>query len=308
MTLIVLDPGVQCTLQAAPRIGLRHAGVPASGPADPVSMALANRLVGRAPDDPCLEITYGPARFRFGVPVQIGIAGASAPVRVGGLPRASHVTLKVEAGEEVGIGAAIAGARIYLAVAGDLTADEFLGSRSTYLPAGFGGIEGRALRKGDELAFESAAPVAEVTTPDAFRNPPQDSLALRAVPGPDLNDAADFPWTETFTASPRLSRMGAEITGKFPNREDAGLTPSAAVFPGALQVTPQGRGFLLLVDGQTTGGYPHLLQVIRADRHMLGQVRPGTRIRFLPRTQARAEEDLRAKQALLESWLPGFRL
>ncbi|MBU3922328.1 MAG: biotin-dependent carboxyltransferase family protein, partial [Alphaproteobacteria bacterium] len=299
---------VQCTLQAAPRIGLRHAGVPASGPADPVSMALANRLVGRAPGDACLEITYGPARFRFGAPVQIGIAGASAPVRVGGIPREPHATLKVEAGEEVGIGAATAGARIYLAVAGDLKADEFLGSRSTYLPAGLGGIEGRALRKGDALTFEAAAPVAEVTTPDALRNPPQDSFALRAVPGPDLKDSADFPWAETFTASPRLSRMGVEIMGKLPDRHDAGVMPSAAVFPGTLQATPQGHGFLLLVDGQTTGGYPHLLQVIRADRHLLGQVRPGNRIRFLPRTQARAEEDLRAKQALLETWLPGFRL
>ena len=86
------------------------------------------------------------------------------------------------------------------------------------------------------------------------------------------------------------------------------MKPSSAVFPGALQVTPQGRGFLLLPDGQTTGGYPHVLQVIRADRHLLGQLRPGDSLRFLMRTQGQAEAALHAKQALLESWVPDFRL
>jgi allophanate hydrolase subunit 2 len=102
--------------------------------------------------------------------------------------------------------------------------------------------------------------------------------------------------------------MGVEIDGPFSALGAAGLRPSSAVFPGALQVTPQGRGFLLLPDGQTTGGYPHVLQVIRADRHLLGQLRPGDSIRFLLRTQAQAEEALRAKQALLKAWLADFCL
>ncbi|HAY05771.1 MAG TPA: hypothetical protein DCY26_03860, partial [Hyphomonas sp.] len=80
------------------------------------------------------------------------------------------------------------------------------------------------------------------------------------------------------------------------------------VLPGALQVTPSGRGFLLLADGQTTGGYPHILQVIRADRHLLGQLRPKDRIQFLLRSQTESEAALLAKQKLLETWLPGFRL
>jgi len=48
--------------------------------------------------------------------------------------------------------------------------------------------------------------------------------------------------------------------------------------------------------------------VIRADRHLLGQLRPGDSVRFLLRTQAQAEEALRAKQTLLQAWLPDFRL
>lgn len=308
MSLTVLDPGVQCTVQAAPRRGFRHAGVPMSGPADAVSMALANRLVERETSAPCLEITYGPASFRFDAPAQIGVAGGAASVRVGGIQRAAHVTLDVQAGDNVDISAVTAGARVYLAISGSLKSEMFLGSASTYLPAGFGGFEGRALRKGDWLAFAAAPTVPVAETPGALRLPLGSSFALRVVAGPDLPDPAWFPWVDVFTVTPRLSRMGAEIDGRIPVGNSNGLAPSSAVFPGALQVTPEGRGFLLLVDGQTTGGYPHLLQVIRADRHLLGQLRPGSRLRFLRRTQDRAEADLQAKQAVLEAWMPDFRL
>ncbi len=303
----VLEPGLQTTIQAGPRSGLRHAGVPASGPADAVSMALANRLVGKTPAAACLEITYGAASFRFSSACQIGLAGAEAQVTVGSRAAQMHATLEVAAGEVVAIRPVRMGARIYLSVGGRIEAEDILGSESTYLPAGFGGHGGRTLRKGDELVIAAAKPVPAATTPASLRLSPSSSYALRAVAGPDLSDEAGFDWEASFRVSSRLSRMGAEIDGLFP-MQASGLSPSSAVFPGALQVTPQGRGFLLLADGQTTGGYPHLLQVIRADRHLLGQLRPGDRIRFLHTSQARAEEALRAKQALLQSWMPEFRL
>ena len=308
MTLLVLEPGVQCTVQAAPRAGLRHAGVPASGPADPLSMALANRLVGKPSGAACLEIAFGPASFRAAQAIQVAVTGALADVKAGNRARSMHATLDVSAGETIEIGPARAGARMYLAIAGDLQAEEFLGSASTYLPARFGGHQGRALQKGDVLQVGAASPVPHLTTPEAAKLPPAAAYALRVVAGPDMPDGGDTFASAVFHVTPRLSRMGVEIEGDFPALGAASLRPSSAVFPGALQVTPQGRGFLLLPDGQTTGGYPHVLQVIRADRHLLGQLRPGDSVRFLLRTQAQAEEALRAKQALLQAWLPDFRL
>ncbi len=197
---------------------------------------------------------------------------------------------------------------MYLAIAGNLQAEDFLGSGSTYLPARFGGHEGRALQKGDVLQIGAASPVPPLTTPEPLKLPPTAAYALRVVAGPDLPDNADTFANAVFRVTPRCSRMGVEIGGPFPALGAASLRPSSAVFPGALQVTPQGRGFLLLPDGQATGGYPHVLQVIRADRHLLGQLRPGDSVRFLQRTQAQAEEALHAKQALLQAWLPDFRL
>jgi len=271
-------------------------------------MALANRLVGNPSGAACLEISYGPAAFRLGTEVQIGITGAPAPVSVNGEARPMHQTLTLAAGDVLEIGAATAGARMYLALGGVLHADEFLGSASTYLPAGLGGHEGRALRKGDEICFDAVPRVPYVSTPTNMQPHVSSSYALRAVRGPDWSASAESPADAACQVSPRTSRMGVEIEGAFPALDGAGQKPSSAVFPGALQVTPQGRGFLLLADGQTTGGYPHLLQVIRADRHLLGQLRPGDSLRFLLRTQAEAETALRAKQTLLEAWLPDFRL
>jgi 5-oxoprolinase (ATP-hydrolysing) subunit C len=74
-----------------------------------------------------------------------------------------------------------------------------------------------------------------------------------------------------------------------------------------VQLTPSGQAYILLPDAQTTGGYPHILQMIRADRHLLGQIAPGDSLQFLCRDPDTAREDLLAKTALFASWLPGFR-
>lgn len=308
MTIEVIYPGVQCTVQAGPRGGWRHAGVPAAGPADPVSMALANRLLGKPAGAACLEISLGPASFRFLEGMQVAVTGAAADLEAGQQDMPMHETLTIARGQTLAIGPAHTGARLYLSVSGTLQAEEFLGSASTYMPARFGGHEGRALRKGDVLSAEAAGVIPALKTPGPLRLAPMPSYALRVVPGPDLPAGEEDFNAIAYRVTTRLSRMGLEIEGPFPNLGGAGSRSSSAVFPGAVQVTPQGRGFLLLPDGQTTGGYPHLLQVIRADRHLLGQVRPGDSLRFLLRTQLQAEEALRAKQALLQSWMPDFRL
>ena len=151
MTLRILKPGLQTTVQACPRAGLRHLGVPASGAADPLSLALANRLVGNALLAPGIETTLTGVRLLFEDDGFAAITGAKAKARLNGERVKLHRTLAVAAGDELEIGPAKAGARNYLALAGGVAVDEVLGSASTYLPAGFGGFEGRALRSGDVI-------------------------------------------------------------------------------------------------------------------------------------------------------------
>ena len=308
MTLTILQPGVQATLQGTPRIGARHLGVPASGPADPLSMALANRLVGNASDATAIEITFGGAAIRFDTPVSFAVTGAHSALTFAGQVVALHAAHTAQAGDELHIAPARQGCRIYVAIAANIDANVFLGSTSTYLPAALGGHEGRALKAGDTINLASVRVIPSMETPEDLHPVCSNSYALRAVEGPDFPASARRMWDETFTATRRASRMGVELEGAFPHIPEDASHPSAAIFPGALQLPSGGRGFLLLADAQTTGGYPHLLQVIRADRHLLGQVRPGDRIRFLHRTQQQATDALRAKQALLSAWLPDFHL
>jgi hypothetical protein len=97
MTLTILQPGVQATLQGTPRIGARHLGVPASGPADPLSMALANRLVGNASDATTIEITFGGAAIRFDTPVSFAVTGAQSALAFAGRVVALHAAHTAQA-------------------------------------------------------------------------------------------------------------------------------------------------------------------------------------------------------------------
>ena len=49
---------------------------------------------------------------------------------------------------------------------------------------------------------------------------------------------------------------------------------------GAVQVPPEGLPIILFVEQQTTGGYPIIANVISADLHRVGQLRPRDEIRF----------------------------
>src|SRR5206468_11087236 len=78
----------------------------------------------------------------------------------GGPPRNRPVLLAP--GTRLSIGRAARGARAYLAVAGGIDVAPVLGSRSTFLPGRFGGLEGRALRRGDVVPLlEEAAELSQ---------------------------------------------------------------------------------------------------------------------------------------------------
>ena len=311
MTIRIMKPGLQTTVQAGPRTGQRHLGVPASGAADPLSLALANHLVGNRAFAPALETTLTGVALRFERDCFVAITGARARARLNGERVKRHRTLAVAGGDELEIGPAKAGARNYLAFAGGLAVDEVLGSASTYLPAGFGGFQGRALRAGDVLALGpfSDAP-ATLKTPKDFRPPASTSWALRACYGAEvdlLNKESRFDLFDTnFSVGNRADRMGLQLDGARFGVRSGGRLASAPVFPGTIQCPENGTPFLLSIDAQTIGGYPRVAQVARADRPVIGQLRPGDHVRLLWRDTDSAREELLAKHEYWREWLPGI--
>ncbi|NCF23395.1 MAG: 5-oxoprolinase/urea amidolyase family protein [Gammaproteobacteria bacterium] len=311
MTLRILKPGLQTTVQAGPRAGLRHLGVPASGAADPLSLALANRLVGNALLAPGIETTLTGVRLLFEDDGFAAITGAKAKARLNGERVKPHRTLAVAAGDELEIGPAKAGARNYLALAGGVAVDEVLGSASTYLPAGFGGFEGRALRSGDVITVGPHGKAPKMLkTPKEFRPRASSSWALRACYGAEvdlLSKESRFDLFDTnFTVGRRADRMGLQLEGARFQVTSGGRLASAPVFPGTVQCPEDGTPFLLSIDAQTIGGYPRVAQIARADRHLIGQLRPGDHIRLLWRDADSARDELIAKHEYWREWLPGI--
>ncbi len=248
MSVRVIRPGLQSTIQAAPRVGLRHFGVPASGPADPLSMALANRLVGNAACAPAIEATFTGIDLRFESDAWFAVCGAPSTARLNGRPMESFATCHANAGDELHMGSAVTGARVYVAVAGGFIAEELLGSASTYLPAGFGGFAGRALEAGDELGIATAVAPIEQVTPAEFRPPITGSWALRSCPGADAgllsDDSSRRLFDTNFRVATRADRMGMQLDGIRLDVSSGGRLPSAPVFPGCVQCPEDGVPFV----------------------------------------------------------------
>jgi len=307
MTITVIKPGLLSTIQSRPRIGLRHQGIPASGAADPLSLALANRLVGNVWDAPALEVALLGPTLRFERECGFAITGAVAAISLNGNVVEPHATLHASAGDELVVGAAEIGARVYIAFAGGLAAEEILGSTSTNLQAGFGGLQGRALQTGDELAVNYAS-APELITPDEFRLPVSSSWAVRACAASETDqldaDSLEYLFNTNWTVDRRADRMGLRLAGAKLTVSSDGRMPSAGVIPGTIQCPEDGAPYVLSVDAGTVGGYPRIAQVARADRHLLGQLRPGDHVRLLRREPDEAVEALHAKLAYWREWLP----
>ncbi len=305
MTVTVLKPGMLTTLQSQPRSGMRHLGVPSGGAADTLSLALANRLVGNAWHATALEVTMLGPVLRFDSASAIAIAGAPLQATLNGKPLNCHTTVIAAPGDELSAGGTTVGARSYIAIAGGFDADDVLGSTSTNLQAGFGGLRGRALQKGDILDFTSGE-ADLLRTPVEFIPPFTSSWALRACASIDteLLDDADDLFETNWTVSQRADRMGLKLDGERLSVASDGRMASAGIFPGAIQCPQDGSPFLLSVDSGTVGGYPRVGHVARADRHLLGQLRPGDHLRLLRREADEAVEELRAKIDYWRAWLP----
>lgn len=307
MSVSVVKPGLQTTIQSRPRTGLRHMGVPACGAADRLSLALANKLVGNQWDAPALEATLLGPTLRFNVASAFAITGAQAAVTLNGRDIPLHETVFSNAGDELATDTFDKGARLYIAIAGGLAAGEVMGSSSTCLLAALGGMQGRALEAGDALCLGPASVPEKLQTPGEFRPPMLASWALRACASFETNQLSGNSREQLFdtnwTVSRRADRMGLQLDGPTLDVTSDGRMSSAPVFPGTVQCPESGAPYLLSVDAGTVGGYPRIAQIARADRHLVGQLRPGDHVRLLWREAQNAIDDLRAKIEYWRQWL-----
>ncbi len=294
MTVLVQAPGLLSSIQAAPRWATQHLGVSAAGPMDGFSHRLANTLVGNDGEAGVLEITLVGPDLLFEASRIIALCGADLGASVEGRPLPRNVPVRVRADSLLRFEGAKACCRAYLAVAGGWSVPRVLGSRSTDLKGGFGGLQGRALKAGDRL-FTGAAMdpfprwgnpnrEAMVVLPFEVAVPGSTPEVLRLVPGPHLGclrpEARQALETQVFTLDPRSDRQGLRLLGPALLLQESLEITTAGVAFGTVQLPPEGHPIILMADRQSTGGYPRLGEVYAVDLPRAAQARPGEALTF----------------------------
>ena len=275
--LKVLKSGFFTTLQDSGRFGFRNIGVPVSGVMDEIAVKKANILLENSPEDAVLEITMTGPTLMFDAPTYICLSGAFLSPTLNNTPIENYSVIKVEHGDILSYGRLENGFRSYLAVKGGFKGEEVLGSFSQYVPV----TVSKRIKDGEEIEFDSVVHYEPVISNLKMENHFSGSN-IEVFKGPEfdmLNDTQlKVIFTKDFTISEKNNRMAYQLTEKIEGYSKTLLT--SGTLPGTVQLTPAGRLIILMKDGQTTGGYPRILQLSEASISTLAQKKFGDGITF----------------------------
>lgn len=297
----VLAPGMLTTVQDLGREGFGPMGVSPSGAADAIALRIGNRLVGNTEGAAGLEMTLLGGTFLFPQGAVVALTGSDFGATLDGAPVALWSSFEAKPEQTLRTGPTRTGARCYLCVRGGIEVKPFLGSASTHLLSGLGGHEGRALRKGEVLKISAPSVAFRVSmlAEEALKALAPRKI-LRVTPGPQSEWFRELArkifYGSTYRVAEESNRMGLRLEGPAITEgaqggahagahEDAhggahGEMISEGVSLGAVQVAAGGLPIILFVEQQTTGGYAKIANVISADLHSLGQLRPRDEVGF----------------------------
>jgi biotin-dependent carboxylase-like uncharacterized protein len=282
--LLAVAPTPFVTLQDWGRVGWQRYGVARSGAMDLEALAIANALVGNAPDAAALEFAYAGGEWELAATsCRVAVTGGRFPIFVDDEPAAAFTTITLTRGQTLRIGGAPDAVWGYLAVAGGFDLPRQLGSLATHCRSGIGGTGGHPVRAGDVMPLTAewvrAEPERCFTAPPLPRDAP-----LRVVLGPQ-DDYFSTAAVETFLSaaykvSHQMDRLGYRLEGPALQHAKGYNIISDGYVPGAVQVPGGGEPIVLLQDAQPPGGYPKIATIISADLARLAQCRPGRAVRF----------------------------
>lgn len=282
----VISPGLFTTIQDCGRWGFQDNGVSVAGPMDEYAYRLANILVGNNRNSAGLEVTLVGPEIEFEDETVFAVTGAEFDLVLDDSRVPMNVACRADRGSRLGFGERRSGARAYLAVGGGVDVPVVLGSRSTHLLSGMGGLNGRQLKSGDRLHLSEFTPVTVDIRhcKNKIISVPKDGGRVRVSWGPhagrfDPRSKLTLQ-EERYTITVDSNRMGYRLDGPGLTHTDGADLISEATPMGALQIPASGQPILLMADRQTTGGYPIIGTVITADLPIVGQLLPGDWLEF----------------------------
>lgn len=288
MSLTFEKSGILTTIQDLGRFGHRRFGVNPSGVMDRTAARLINILVGNAENDAVIEMHFPAPQISFEANAIIAIGGADLSPAVDGHEIQNWRAVFVKKGSTLRFSNKALGSRAYLAVASGFAIEPWLGSHSTNLAAGLGGLDGRKIAIGDRVSINQRADrignfasgsVSSSLVPTYSRFP-----TLRIVTGAEFDELSeqgrDSLTTQNFVLSPKSDRMGYRLIGEpLPIFKHTELISSAVAF-GTIQLLPDGQLIVLMADHQTTGGYPRVAHVVGRDLPLLAQLDANDKVAF----------------------------
>lgn len=314
MIMEVIRPGLLSTVQDEGRYGYRRHGVQPGGVMDTFAARTANMLMNNRRNAAVMEITMTGPELRFHENSLIALCGADLSATVNDQPVPLWRPVALMAGSVLKFGRCRSGLRAYLSIAGGIEVNEVMGSRSTDLKTGIGGLEGRALRAGDilsaaEASWEARAMLQQLLEQaelekSQMKGPRwhlssrewplyQRDPVIRVMSGADTSkftrESLERLYSEQYVIAPQSDRMGYRLEGSRLELEQPMSRLSEAVTYGTVQIPADGQPIILMADHQTIGGYPVIAQVARVDLPVLAQARPGTRVAFQPITHEEAQ-------------------
>ncbi|MFG6497071.1 biotin-dependent carboxyltransferase family protein [Fictibacillus sp. UD] len=300
----ITKPGLLTSVQDLGRYGYQKYGVITSGVMDTTAHRIANLLVGNDEKEATLELTLLGPDMEFSEDTLISICGGNLSPSINGKSVKLWRSVLVKAGSKLKFGGCKTGCRAYLAVAGGFDVPEVMNSKSTYIRAGIGGHNGKALQNDDELPVgkhselsrQISGVLAEEVKENLFAEMQwtiSSDFIVSSVSKPNVRvmKGRQYDWfstdsqmklfTEHFEVTSQSDRMGYRLKGPELSLQNEQEMLSEAVSFGTIQVPSEGNPIVLLADRQTTGGYPKIGQIATVDLSIMAQLKPGDKVQFV---------------------------
>lgn len=305
--IMVRFAGPQVSVQDGGRPGLMRFGVPASGAMDRKALTIANLALGNDPGAPGIEVSRGGLEVEcLTRPVTLALAGGGFICEVGGQKSGSWQVLTVSPGQRLRLRPGPWGSWCYIAFAGQLQTQRWLGSAATHALSGFGG--GNLVAGAEVVVSEPhLLPARSLPCPVWARPRAQVHVTLgpqdRYFSAESLTDFLSKP----FTLTDAYDRMGVRLRGPALPPIGALSIPSEPILRGSVQVAGDGVATVLLADHQTTGGYPKIATVLDDDLDGFAQLRPQQAVRFQAVPPAQAVTLARHRAAIWTRYCAALR-
>ncbi|MBS7525448.1 biotin-dependent carboxyltransferase family protein [Fusibacter paucivorans] len=302
----VVNAGGMVTVQDMGRYGYQSLGVPVSGAMDTNALKIANRLVGNDDGEACLEFVMTGGQYHFSTDTAVALTGADMDFKVNDRTVPMYETLYLHQGDELTANYAKMGVYAYMAVSGGIDVPKVLGSRSTFIRGRFGGVEGRALRPGDQLPLIDTAMPKYLKMPNSLVKIPYEERTVHFTPSSvDREQCASYHQLfqkNDYRIDAMSDRMGYRLSGDAIQMMGGNDMLSVPVGAGTIQLPGNGQPIVLLADRQTTGGYRQLGQIWTSDMSYFVQQQAGSRIRFCAGAISAARAQLKAYEDALTAF------